>query len=197
MALLEGMRAGCVPLASKLPGVAEVVGDAGLLCPPRDSVSLASALAKLRDDRDLRAQMASRAVRRADEFRWEDTHRSYLACRGSRHRTRAGWVRRGSGLPQSSSDARRLDCSILAVLSLILSYPLYLRGLSPLDEGALLHIARTHLRRRGSLPRPGDRRHAGRLLPPGSRLSPLRPINRGRTLSANGSARCQLLPGSI
>ena len=79
MALLEGMRAGCVPLASKLPGVAEVVGDAGLLCPPRDSVSLASALAKLRDDRDLRAQMASRAVRRADEFRWEDTHRSYLA----------------------------------------------------------------------------------------------------------------------
>ena len=50
-------------------------------------------------------------------------------------------MRRGSGLPQSSSDARRLDCSILAVLSLILSYPLYLRGLSPLDEGALLHIA--------------------------------------------------------
>lgn len=48
--LVEGMAAGCVPVATNLPGVRDVVGDVGLLSEPGDAVSLRAALAALRDD---------------------------------------------------------------------------------------------------------------------------------------------------
>jgi rhamnosyl/mannosyltransferase len=71
LVLLEGMRRGCVPVASRLPGVAEVVGDAGVLVEPGDTAGLRAALATLRDDSELRAELAARAVRRAAERTWE------------------------------------------------------------------------------------------------------------------------------
>jgi rhamnosyl/mannosyltransferase len=71
LVLLEGMRRGCVPVASRLPGVAEVVGDAGVLVEPGDTAGLRAALATLRDESELRAELAARAVRRASERTWE------------------------------------------------------------------------------------------------------------------------------
>jgi glycosyltransferase involved in cell wall biosynthesis len=71
LVLLEGMRAGCVPVASRLPGVSEVVGDAGVLVEPGDAAGLRAALAALRDDGERRAELAARARRRASERTWE------------------------------------------------------------------------------------------------------------------------------
>jgi rhamnosyl/mannosyltransferase len=79
MALLEGMRTGCVPVASNLPGVAEVVGDAGILVPPGDATSLAEALHGLQRERALRERLSSRARSRADSFRWAGTASRYVA----------------------------------------------------------------------------------------------------------------------
>ena len=62
MSLLEGMITGCVPVASALPGVAEVVGDAGKLVPPGDADALALALRQLRQDRALWNQLSVRAL---------------------------------------------------------------------------------------------------------------------------------------
>lgn len=47
--LLEGMRAGCVPVASDLPGVLDVAGESGLLARTGDPRSLVEAIAHLRD----------------------------------------------------------------------------------------------------------------------------------------------------
>jgi rhamnosyl/mannosyltransferase len=78
LSLLEGMRLGCVPVASNLPGVAEVVGDAGKLVPPGDADRLAEALRGLQQDRTLLARLSARAQRRAASFRWAETAEKYL-----------------------------------------------------------------------------------------------------------------------
>jgi glycosyltransferase involved in cell wall biosynthesis len=78
LSLLEGMRIGCVPVASDLPGVAEVVGDAGKLVPPEDAEGFAEALRGLQQDRALLARLSVRAQRRGASFRWAETGEKYL-----------------------------------------------------------------------------------------------------------------------
>lgn len=78
ISLLEGMLAGCVPVASSLPGVAEVVGDAGLLVPPGDPGALSDALRRLQGDPALLARLSSRARERAGRYRWEACCERYL-----------------------------------------------------------------------------------------------------------------------
>ena len=82
ISLLEGMRAGCVPVASDLPGVAEVVGDAGILVPPGDPGALAEALLRLRHDPALVERLSARARRKASSYRWATTAESYLELFG-------------------------------------------------------------------------------------------------------------------
>ena len=77
--LLEGMRAGCVPVASRLPGVEEVVDDAGLVFPPGDHMELKNVLSRLRDDPGLRKNLSVRAKKRASSFVWDDTVERYLS----------------------------------------------------------------------------------------------------------------------
>jgi glycosyltransferase involved in cell wall biosynthesis len=79
LSLLEGMTMGCVPVASDLPGIAEVVGDAGRLVPPGDADALAEALRCLRQDRVLWERLSLRARLRAASFRWEGTAGEYVA----------------------------------------------------------------------------------------------------------------------
>jgi glycosyltransferase involved in cell wall biosynthesis len=50
LVLLEGMAAGCVPVASDLPGVRDVAGPTGVIVPPRDPLALRQALRELADD---------------------------------------------------------------------------------------------------------------------------------------------------
>jgi glycosyltransferase involved in cell wall biosynthesis len=71
--LLEGMAAGLVPVASHLPGVADVVGNEGFTFPPGDFSALRDILTRLRDDRLLRLHMAKLAQERARLYPWSRT----------------------------------------------------------------------------------------------------------------------------
>lgn len=61
LTLVEGMAAGCVPVASNLPGVREVVGQTGFLFRAGDANHLAGILRGLRDDPVLVQQLTERA----------------------------------------------------------------------------------------------------------------------------------------
>jgi glycosyltransferase involved in cell wall biosynthesis len=67
-ALLEGLACGLPAVASRLGGVAEVLGQGpdacGLLVPPREAAPLAEALSGLLEDPELRAAFARRASAR-------------------------------------------------------------------------------------------------------------------------------------
>ena len=88
LVLVEGMAAGCVPIASDLPGVREVVGQNGFLFPPGNTNRLAEILQGLRDDPVLLQQIGDRARVRAADFGRENTICKYerlitglIACR--------------------------------------------------------------------------------------------------------------------
>lgn len=78
LVLLEGMRYGCIPVASRLCGMAEVVGDAGLLVRPGDMAALRHALEQLRDDPEKRIELSERARSRSATFSWSATGSAYL-----------------------------------------------------------------------------------------------------------------------
>ncbi len=78
LAAAEALAAGAAVVASDVDGLREVVGDAGLLVPPDDPVSLATALSRLAGDADLRRELGVRGRRRAAErFDIYDTVRHY------------------------------------------------------------------------------------------------------------------------
>jgi glycosyltransferase involved in cell wall biosynthesis len=70
--LFEYMAAGATVLASDLPATAEVVrdGETALLVPPGDAGALASGLARLRDDADLRRRLADAARSEVAAYSW-------------------------------------------------------------------------------------------------------------------------------
>jgi glycosyltransferase involved in cell wall biosynthesis len=65
---IEALFAGTPLVASRLGGLPEVVGDAGLLVTPGDAAELASALARLLADPSLRGSLAESGMRRAQDF---------------------------------------------------------------------------------------------------------------------------------
>jgi glycosyltransferase involved in cell wall biosynthesis len=70
IALLEAMASGVAPVATEVGGIPSVITDGqdGLLVPPGDPDALAAALGKVLGDDALRADLARRAARRADDF---------------------------------------------------------------------------------------------------------------------------------
>ncbi len=89
LVLVEGMAAGCVPVASDLPGVRDVAGPTGLVVPPGDAGALRAALRGLAGDPAQldRLQAASRLAARA--LTWDRCVASYeevlLTAVRSRH----------------------------------------------------------------------------------------------------------------
>jgi glycosyltransferase involved in cell wall biosynthesis len=75
--LLEGMASGCVPVASSLPGVREVVGSVGLTTKPGDEESVRKALLSLARDPEEVARLRKAALVWAETFTWERTVDAY------------------------------------------------------------------------------------------------------------------------
>jgi rhamnosyl/mannosyltransferase len=75
--LLEGMRAGAVPVASDLPGVRDVAGSTGLLCTPGQPRSLVQALVQLRDDPNDWKQRSWLSKRVAARYQWDSAAQQY------------------------------------------------------------------------------------------------------------------------
>jgi glycosyltransferase involved in cell wall biosynthesis len=75
--LLEGMRAGAVPVASDLPGVSDVAGSTGLLCTPGDPRSLVQAIVHLRDAPDDWRQRSWLSKRVSTRYQWEQAAQHY------------------------------------------------------------------------------------------------------------------------
>ena len=76
---LEAMACGTPVIASNAPAIPEVVGDAAVLCDPRDAEGFAEAMLRVRDDAALRTDLSARGLARAGRFTWERTARETLA----------------------------------------------------------------------------------------------------------------------
>jgi glycosyltransferase involved in cell wall biosynthesis len=77
LALLEGMAAGCVPVASDLPGVRDVAGPTGRLVHPGDVGDLQRTLLELAKDPAEVARLKAASRRRAEGMTWDGVGASY------------------------------------------------------------------------------------------------------------------------
>ena len=71
--VLEAMASGTPVVASSATSIPEVVGDAGLLCDPRDVGALALAVGRVLDEPGLGNDLRARGLERAATFTWERT----------------------------------------------------------------------------------------------------------------------------
>ena len=107
LVLLEGMAARCVPIASRLPGVKDVVGEVGYTFEPGDHEALTAILRSLQHDRGLLHRLSAAAKEWAGQFSWDTTAEAYdqlyLALRqGRAHPSQNRFPR-----PVRPSEARR------------------------------------------------------------------------------------------
>ena len=75
---LEAMKCGVPVIVGNRTSLPEVVGDAGLLVDPFDEAEIATALARLIDNPDLRDDLRVKGLKRASSFSWHDTARQTL-----------------------------------------------------------------------------------------------------------------------
>lgn len=78
--ILEAMRRRVPVACSNASSLPEVAGDAALLFDPLDADDMANALARLIEDRELRAQLVERGLEHCRRFTWEATARATLAA---------------------------------------------------------------------------------------------------------------------
>jgi glycosyltransferase involved in cell wall biosynthesis len=88
---LEAMACGVPVVCSNAASLPEVVGEAGVLLPPRDVAAWVEAFGRLLDDAQLREDLRARGLERASRFTWDaaarrtlDVYRSVMAERLSR-----------------------------------------------------------------------------------------------------------------
>jgi len=67
----QALAAGAPVLTSNVSSLPEIAGDAALLVDPRSTAEIRDALARLLLSPDLRADLAARGRRRAQQFRWD------------------------------------------------------------------------------------------------------------------------------
>jgi glycosyltransferase involved in cell wall biosynthesis len=89
IAALEAMAAGLPVIATDIPGLAQVVGPAGLLSPEGDADALARHLSTLLGSAELRQRMAARSRQRAQDFSIEACADAHVKLYQSLARRRA------------------------------------------------------------------------------------------------------------
>jgi len=70
---LEALTIGLPVVASRRGSLPEVLGEAGLLVNPDDTVALSGAMLRLLSDEDLRRAQAAKGVSRARHFNWDES----------------------------------------------------------------------------------------------------------------------------
>ena len=75
---LEAQACGTPVIASHLTSLPEIVGEAGLLCDPYNSNSLADALDQILANDELRAILVKKGFAQAERFNWEKTAEQVL-----------------------------------------------------------------------------------------------------------------------
>ncbi len=79
LAVAEAMSWGKPVIASRVGGLPEVVGDGGILCPPRDPMAIAIALNRLLKDDAVRREYARNARVHIQRFAWTNVVRDLEA----------------------------------------------------------------------------------------------------------------------
>jgi glycosyltransferase involved in cell wall biosynthesis len=74
---LEAMACGAPFVGSNATSIPEVVGDAGLLCDPRDAEALAAALVRVLEEPGLADELRRRGLERAAAFTWDRTAEAF------------------------------------------------------------------------------------------------------------------------
>jgi glycosyltransferase involved in cell wall biosynthesis len=77
--LLEALSHGCAVITTGISGMPEVVGDAGLLVPPRDVPAIRAALRRLMEDDALRTTLSERAHAQVASLSWDTILARHLA----------------------------------------------------------------------------------------------------------------------
>ena len=75
---LEAAACGTPLIVSRIPVFQETIGDAGIFVDPGNIGHLVNAMSTIIDDRDLRLNLAYRALARAKLFTWKRAVRSYI-----------------------------------------------------------------------------------------------------------------------
>jgi glycosyltransferase involved in cell wall biosynthesis len=75
----EALARGCPVVASGGGAMAEIVGDAGLLCPAGDVGAFSDALATIIDDDEVHGDLARRGPERASQFSWSSSAERHAA----------------------------------------------------------------------------------------------------------------------
>lgn len=78
--LLEAMAARMAIITTTAGGCPEVVGEAGLLVPPRDAAGIRARLQELVSSASLREKLAKAAFERVQLFSWPNVAGRYVAC---------------------------------------------------------------------------------------------------------------------
>jgi glycosyltransferase involved in cell wall biosynthesis len=76
---LEAMACGCPVVASNATSLPEVVGAAGLLCPPESAEAFTASISRVLEESDVARRLAERGPRRAALFTWERAAAGTLA----------------------------------------------------------------------------------------------------------------------
>lgn len=78
LSIIEAMASGTPVIASAVPGVTEIVADAGLLFPESDPKALAESILRVIDDSPERTRLIATGLKRAANYDIKDTVKQYI-----------------------------------------------------------------------------------------------------------------------